>query len=1498
MCSSESRQKTWEEKKNNSNCSQKKTKTETYNDNCVFTIVTLKDLKQSTMMSMKCISTFLAFCLLSTTVNAFLNNNLTIQLDAPWQKIDFLPSLIETVASYNSSLYYTTIETIFGLDDSDNDFDEDSSDKNIYEQICKNLDKYTKSFVDFDLINKKHGARVVSHYDHYQQVLSRMGDRLQKECEYDSFGNEVKKKNGQLQTWLLYNDKIYCSANDLFALRTDTSKEKTLLFDRVFGDNEEAPLLVLYGNPVEELTKEFFKVLYPDAMAGKIRFVWRYIPTFRKRQDTLPGYGVSLNMKNYDYGNGEKTSNFDLNKDLHKINDSGILIPVPEKNRDELGIKFTSFILSNRYKIHKYELLSTLLNDFPKFIPYIAKLSKLFNYEKVKTKVTANQDIGMSDESYGIYINGSPIHGLELDIYKLGNKIREELETIQNLVKLGFDSIQAKLLLTKFALLSAVKQTQFRNGNTLMGNNENRFKVYQSEFEKGNPGKGGVLFFNNIEVDVTFSEYTTNREEAYLGVSSYKLKPNQIPPLKENIHDLIFALNLANKSQLRVFFTIAKAILDSGIPQQIGLIPVIGDDPLDKEIARKFYYIAENSNTPEALALLYKYFDSANSDEAAAILNQVKVSKNFDVDYNYVLDKFSITEASVIFNGVIYDLRSPNWQIAMSKQISQDVSLIKSFLRQGPVEGKLKDKLYSNAKEKRNLRVIPLEPSEIIYKSVDTELLNESIAFKKIDKEDGVSGTFWLVSDFTKVEMFNQLIDLLSFLKKKPIQVRVVNTGDSKVFKSLHKNYKLTTLTNSQIEEIIEVLEDAELSKYDNPEVKRLLERKHLPLHHSFMLFNSRYFRLDIPLEPTELEELLEYEFTQRLNLFNDILYAYPDEFESKKLNEFNLLVSGLDSMDWFDLVSSIVTKSFHVDEKMFISDVNRFDFSSLDLSNSIDVSVNKEENPIDILVIMNPMEEYSQKLLSIVNSIKTFPFVNIRILLQPKVVSNEEIRVHRFYRGVYPSSDIQFDENTGIVVENNIAEFHNLPVDTRLSTELDVPTKWIVVSKLSSTDLDNVAFNKVVKSVNGKFLLKHILIEGFARDIHTGRTPDGLSFKLVHNNITTDTQVMSSLDYFQLKAISGISLLSSNPEYNLLSASENKYDFNHDSLDEVEVPVFSLDGVTLYPRISKGDGITKYSNRHADINIFTIAGGSLYEKLASIMIASVRKNNPELTIKFWILENYITPEFRQLMQLISKKYTVQYEFINYKWPKFLRNQKSKERTIWGYKILFLDVLFPQDLDNVIFIDADQTCRSDLTELVNMDLQGAPYGFTPMCDSRKEMEGFRFWKQGYWSDVLKDDLQYHISALYVVDLKQFRSIKAGDRLRAHYQKLSSDPNSLSNLDQDLPNNMQRQIKIFSLPQNWLWCETWCSDESFRDAKMIDLCNNPLSKENKLDMAKRLLPEWVEYEKEIDELVSNLKEILLSVEDDENEEMEDDSILFEDTGFDEEEEEEEDYHDEL
>lgn len=54
-----------------------------------------------------------------------------------------------------------------------------------------------------------------------------------------------------------------------------------------------------------------------------------------------------------------------------------------------------------------------------------------------------------------------------------------------------------------------------------------------------------------------------------------------------------------------------------------------------------------------------------------------------------------------------------------------------------------------------------------------------------------------------------------------------------------------------------------------------------------------------------------------------------------------------------------------------------------------------------------------------------------------------------------------------------------------------------------------------------------------------------------------------------------------------------------------------------------------------------------------------------------------------------------------------------------------------------------QIVRTDLKELRDFDLEGAPYGYTPFCDSRREMDGYRFWKSGYWASHLAGR-KYHI----------------------------------------------------------------------------------------------------------------------------------------------------------
>ena len=65
-----------------------------------------------------------------------------------------------------------------------------------------------------------------------------------------------------------------------------------------------------------------------------------------------------------------------------------------------------------------------------------------------------------------------------------------------------------------------------------------------------------------------------------------------------------------------------------------------------------------------------------------------------------------------------------------------------------------------------------------------------------------------------------------------------------------------------------------------------------------------------------------------------------------------------------------------------------------------------------------------------------------------------------------------------------------------------------------------------------------------------------------------------------------------------------------------------------------------------------------------------------------------------------------------------------------------------------------------------------------------------------------------------------------------------------------------QVPIFSLPEEWLWCEAWCGNASKPTAKTIDLCNNPLTKEPKLDLARRIGGErWAEIDSAMEQLLA-------------------------------------------
>lgn len=581
----------------------------------------------------------------------------------------------------------------------------------------------------------------------------------------------------------------------------------------------------------------------------------------------------------------------------------------------------------------------------------------------------------------------------------------------------------------------------------------------------------------------------------------------------------------------------------------------------------------------------------------------------------------------------------------------------------------------------------------------------------------------------------------------------------------------------------------------------------------------------------------------------------------------------------------------------------------SFSTSSDIEDRTKPQRPKVHIRAVLDPLSKATQQIAPVLSSVRSSLNVDIQVLLVPGT-GYTDLPLKSYYRYVVPQLRplITAGTSTHNAVDQStaMATFRSLPPTKTLTLGLDIPENWVVEPVSAAHDLDNLHLEElppgehVAKAI---FELEALLVTGncidesavtSGRETGSGIHPRGVQLTLSpgmmmptdsalsssSSSPVVDTLVMSNLGYFQLKA--------AHPGRWKLRLAEGRssdlYTIRGDGddgqyIEEMEIPVASFTSKNVLLLLHKDPGrvnedvldeianesskVTRTSISHRDedetIHVFTVASGHMYERLQKIMILSAVKRSSR-KLKFWFIKNYMSPAMKQFVPHMARLYGFDYEFVTYKWPSWLHAQTEKQRIIWAYKILFLDVLFPLGLKKVVFCDSDQVIRADLAELWDMDLGGAPYAYTPFCDTNKEMEGFRFWKQGFWQSHLQGR-PYHISALYVVDLERFRATAAGDRLRVIYDILSRDPESLSNLDQDLPNYAQSEVPIKSLPQEWLWCETWCGNASRPAAKTIDLCNNPLTKEPKLQSARRIIAEWPDLDREAQELTARVDLLL-------------------------------------
>ncbi|KAM3498853.1 hypothetical protein MY10362_007850 [Beauveria mimosiformis] len=1413
-----------------------------------------------------------------------------VRMQAAFNSGPYLLELLETATAENSSAYFPLLDRIAG-----GQFSRSSTEAELYNEFISVVrdDGHISSPEALSTFNlglslRSSAPRVEAHYQYYDTAVATA--EIDLACE----------------AWVLLDGNQYCTPQLDAAVRNGLfhSNITALPFDRSIGAGKDA---VLYVDPASPHFRKFHAPLRIAAEAGEYNYRVRYRRPMNASNKALhvSGFGVELALKRTDYividdrasqsdAKAQKPLDTEAIFEEQELTD---LHPLSTSELATLGMKSSSFIQSSKTP---FETLVKLMQDFPKFSASISahNVSASFSEEYQRGHI---QRVPRGINA--LWMNGLQLIERQIEPFALVEMLRDERKLIDAVRNLGLNGDEAISLLGH----ENIAATQSDAGGTM------RFD-WTDRSEDGQ----AIIWLNDLEKDDRYAQYPDDLSSLLQRTFPGQIPPiaknifnvvTAVDPSDADDLTILSQLMTLIGRGIPIRFGIVPA---ASSPEASNLAKIVYHLIRTYGFESLRNYVESLGEEPNAALGEASFSQTINGLTPVAGIQPLRFSEVMENDeFNSQLEmagrwisRLKATDKSspIFFVNGVSTPRVANWLQSMSMQVSEDLQTIQRGIYHGVIsddvwvpgiflEGALlRRNEYLSIDDAHPLRVIDVSKLYGDHKDL-FGIIPVRNCGPQAERESWAAVT--VITDATTSRGVQLLMSALEFKQSRPgvrldlIHNPVTTERASDLNKALRAEASLLGLGIS--EELEEIVREADASSSTGAyavALKRFLSYANIQPGSSCVLLNGRLIG---PIAP-------EHAFTE-----DDFVQLLAFERKSRILPVFEALddlglgdkISGPISAAKLTSIAALSTIS-NLPEGIFesASSARTMIYRKWDAKHTTIEVGDAKTASIHLVALLNPLSEQAQRWAPLLKVLSELDGVYLKLFLNPKE-KLEELPIKRFFRYVLESKP-SFDE--GGAIRGGQAIFSGLPSEALLTLGMDVPPAWLVAAKESMHDLDNIKLSSINSDVDANYELEHILIQGHSRE---GKSSPPRGAQLVLGTESephmTDTIVMANLGFFQFQANPGI--------YNIhLKEGRSAEIFEIESVgaqgwaavpgDEgTSLALLDFQGTTLYPRLLRKPGMEEVdvleqadqvtenivskgfklaegflgnvlgkkstSNlQHAEINIFSVASGHLYERMLNIMMVSVMRHTKH-TVKFWFIEQFLSPSFKEFIPHLAEEYGFKYEMVTYKWPHWLRHQKEKQREIWGYKILFLDVLFPLSIDKVIFVDADQIVRTDMMDLVKLDLEGAPYGFTPMCDSRTEMEGFRFWKQGYWANYLRGR-PYHISALYVVDLRRFREIAAGDRLRQQYQALSADPNSLANLDQDLPNHMQFQLPIHSLPQEWLWCETWCSDESQGKARTIDLCNNPETKEPKLDRARRQVPEWTKYDDEIAAIAQRVK----------------------------------------
>lgn len=1138
-------------------------------------------------------------------------------------------------------------------------------------------------------------------------ILGLLGDSINLGLDDDQEGN-----------FFLLNSKRYENRDDLYYLKTSELRSQMAIADTkilleneiVIGEEDSAPLIVFYGCENDDDFQDFNENLFEEARMGKIRIVWR--PTCLNHEQDIGAYSASF-----------KDDSWGKEVDMWLDIPDGLSVPspykasyLPEISLRDLDLKLTTLFM--KYYINNEQNFDDfitycrkVLDNFPILSASIASMS--MNISGTEEHIKTLHQSGITSDLIGLFINGQLWRLSQLDEVSLSLAISKEWSRMTSLSAL---LKKYEISVSQDAVLNAFSRESL---DTLHNNQPNRYDFHRI------PGfSESVIYFNDIEKDDQYQQLSMKLTTFFT-----KSEFGEIPAYKENWNELVFVINFDNLSEnedtqeslqglLRAIDVVSK-----GYPQRIGLLPLVKKE--GNKIVDTIYHLKKG---PGSVNSIVDYL----SDLGKELNFDIKNEKHEILDLHCY---FGIHETSLLVNGIIVPFKKNSWHYMVSKIVKHDVTYVKDELKKYSPDSNIsiRNILHYNSLTRRSPEYIPENFEDSTFTRMKNEVLikhMDRVVEYKFDGKLNTIHTVSLVGDYNSETLLEVARNLLQ-ITYLGIRFRFVHTGEltgtwqrtrallkTGVGQTLSKMYLGTGFAGEVFHFLKSWLPDLTANEMTTP----------------FVIVNGRVFNINSVIDTDLWENILRHDAKRSLDLISSLQHLGSIDIlariDSDLVEELTAALSQLFFHstaifhDGLSYTTETVLPRINIDEK--IDDFNYLSSSA-------------EKLPINLTLIIDPIEERSQRLLYLVDNVRFLPFLNIKILLLP----TKELKINPIHRLYDVDEDMSFDF-------------------------LDFRTEYPGSFADEGKDLLVIAHAFDEHSDISKSQIQGI---------------SGVCLELedLDGNFYSRSLSMEMFGYTQLRIphfAHGLKIKSCDPAFEVVSFST---DARANYIPMTEFTITNNIPVNVYVKLRKNNVELVGLKKETTLNILlSVEDGQTAEAIKFMKIIDAKSKKKPMF--FLLTDEEFSGDFHPD--------GIHFEVLKYNWPLWLRPQRFRERELKAKKFLFLDTMIPNTVTQLVYLRLGDTSFP-----INNLPQVAPHSVFAL--QKCEMSEESYWNHGYWRSFLdKNKLPfYNASDSFIINMEEFRHSKAGDKLRLHYQRLSQDIASLRNIDFDLLNNMQLEINM-------------------------------------------------------------------------------------------------------